>query len=66
MNIERRYIVDEQNRRVAVQLDIKTFERIERALEDFALANMIREDDDAELLDLDQARIYYEALPKAR
>jgi hypothetical protein len=35
--IERRYVVDEENRRVAVQIDLDTFEEIEHLLEDRGL-----------------------------
>jgi hypothetical protein len=38
LEIKKRYVVDEQNRRVAVQSDLETFARIEEVLEDFALA----------------------------
>ncbi|HVS21048.1 MAG TPA: hypothetical protein VHD88_04330 [Pyrinomonadaceae bacterium] len=31
--LKRTYVVDEQNHRVAVQIDIETFNRIEEALE---------------------------------
>jgi hypothetical protein len=40
MNIERNYIVDDRNRKIAVQLDIKTFERIENVLENYALVQL--------------------------
>jgi len=66
MEIERRYVVDEQNHRVAVQIDIKTFQRIEQALEDYGLMRLIQAaEEDEETLDLDQARVYYESLKKA-
>lgn len=66
MEIERRYVVDEQNHKVAVQIDIKTFQRIEQALEDYGLMRLIQAaEEDGETLDLDQARVYYEALKKA-
>ena len=42
MNIKRQYIVDEQNRRVAVQVDIKTFEQIEEVLENYALSRLMK------------------------
>lgn len=35
MEIKRKYIIDERNRAVAVQLDIKTFEKIEETLENY-------------------------------
>ena len=46
MNIRRQYIVDEHDRRVAVQIDIGTFEKIEEALENFALFSRMKEVDD--------------------
>jgi hypothetical protein len=62
MQIKRRYIVDESNRKVAVQLDIETFTRIEEVLEDFGLIRLMEDtQDDDETLDLDQARSYYQA-----
>ncbi len=47
--LKRIYVVDEQNHRVAVQIDIETFNRIEETLENFALAKLMKEnaDDDA-------------------
>jgi uncharacterized protein (DUF362 family) len=63
MELKRQYVTDEQNRRVAVQLDIETFEKLERILEDYGLAKLIEENDD-EVLDLEAARAYYDALEK--
>jgi hypothetical protein len=66
MEIERTYVVDEQNHKVAVQIDIKTFERIEQALENYGLIRFIQAtEEDEETLDLDQACAYYKALKKA-
>ena len=67
MEIERKYIVDERNRRVAVQLDIETFEKIEEALENYGLSRLMQEDEpDDELLELERARTYYRELDKAQ
>lgn len=67
MEIKRKYIVDECNRKVGVQLDIETFEKIEEAMENYGLSHLMQEDEpDNELLDLDQARTYYQTLQKAR
>lgn len=63
--IKKRYIVDEENRRVAVQLDLDTYERLEKLLEDHALAQLMAEGDNGEPLDLEDARSYYDQLPKA-
>jgi hypothetical protein len=59
------YVVDEQNHRVAVQIDIDTFNRIEETLENFALAKLMKESADDDALTLDEALPYYERLEKA-
>ena len=65
MEIKCKYILDERNRAVAVQLDIKTFERIEETLENYGLMRLMQEEDpDDAVLELDQAQAYYEALGK--
>ena len=65
MDFKRQYIVDENDHRIAVQLDIKTFEMIEETLENFALFSKMKEvDDDAEL-ELDAARLAYTEMTKA-
>ncbi len=67
MNIERNYIVDDRNRKIAVQLDIKTFERIENVLENYALVQLIQEaDDEGEPVNLQEALSYYENLEKTK
>lgn len=66
MEIKRKYIIDERNRAVAVQLDIKTFEKIEETLENYGLMRLMQEEDtDDEVLELDEAQAYYGALGKA-
>jgi hypothetical protein len=62
--ITKRYVVDEENRRVAVQLDLATFEEIENILENRALLELMTEDTDEEALDLDEAKSYYAGLGK--
>jgi len=63
--INKQYIVDEQNRKVAVQIPIKTFERIEEILENYALVQLMKENEDEELFDLNEAKAYYAQLKKA-
>jgi len=63
--LKRTYIVDEQNQRIAVQIDIETFNRIEEILENYALAKLIKETVDDDALKLDEAIPYYESLEKA-
>ena len=63
--IKRKYIVDENNRKIAVQLDLDTFNKIEEVLENYALVQLIRENKDDETLNLEEAKSYYQRLDKA-
>lgn len=65
MTIKRQYIVDEQNHKVAVQLDIKTFEQIEELLENYVLVNLMEDSKDNETLNLEDAKSFYAELKKA-
>ena len=60
--IKRKYIVDENNTKVAVQLDLKTFGQIEQILEDYSLYKLMQENDSDELLNLQEAKDYYKTL----
>lgn len=71
MNITpQHYITDTTNAPVAVVLDIATFRHIEETLENSALVELMqpeREEDSAnEVLTLEQAKTYYQSLPKAQ
>jgi len=65
LTIKKRYIVDEKDRKVAVQLDIETFEKIEQVLEDYALGELIKENNQADKLSLKEAKEFYKNLKKA-
>ena len=60
----RQYVTNEKNERVAVQLDITTFEKIEETLENFGLMKFIQENDGSESLSVAEARTFYNALDK--
>jgi hypothetical protein len=63
MQIKRQYIVDESNCKVAVQLDIETFVKIEEILENYALIRLMEaEEPDDEIFNLEQAQSYYRTL----
>jgi hypothetical protein len=62
LNIQKKYIVDENNNRLAVEIDYKTFTKIEEVLEDFALYQLIQETEDSESLTLSEAKDYYQQL----
>lgn len=63
--LNKAYIVDEENRRVAVQLDIETFTKIEEILEDCGLARLMEEHSQEEVFERAPALAYYQSLEKA-
>lgn len=62
MCINPNYIVDDKNHKIAVQLDINTYNQITETLENFALYKLMEEDEDNETLSLKDAREYYKSL----
>ena len=62
MVIDRKYIVDEDNQRTAVLLDIATFEEIEDVIENAALFTRMRETDNDDTFDIGEARSIYARL----
>lgn len=65
MQINRTYVVDENNQRVAVQLDLETFERIEEILENYGFVQFMLSEESEEVLGFEQAKSYYKSLEKA-
>ena len=63
--IDRRYIVDENNKKVAVQIPIETFEKMEELLEDYALVELMKENEGEDTLSINEAKAYYEQLEKS-
>ena len=63
--INKQYIVDEQNRKIAVQIPIETFERLEEILENYALVQLMKENEGEETLSINEAKAYYDKLEKA-
>lgn len=59
-----KYIVNEADEKIAVQLDIKTFEKIERLLEDYVLGKSIKENKEKDRVTLKEAKLYYQKLKK--
>ena len=58
--IKKEYIVDEENRKKAVLLDIEVFEKIEEIMESFGLGKYMEELE--EVLNLKDAKEYYTRL----
>ena len=63
--INKQYIVDEQNKRIAVQIPIETFEKLEEILENYALVQLMKENEGEEVLGVNEAKTYYDRLEKA-
>jgi hypothetical protein len=62
--IPRTYIVDEHQKRIAVQIEIATFEQIEEILENFALVGLMKQSENEEVLGVAEAKTFYNSLPK--
>lgn len=55
--IKKNYIVDENNRKIAVQIELETFEKIEEILENYALVQLMKKNEGEDTLDLEHALI---------
>jgi hypothetical protein len=64
-DIPRKYIIDEGNKKVAVQLDIDTFEKIEKILENYGLVELMKKNEGEEKLTVEEAKAYYRTLDKS-
>ena len=62
IDFKKKYIVNKQMEPIAVQLDIKTFKKIEETLENFALAQYMNETESDEMFTLKEAKEYYKKL----
>ena len=65
-DIPRKYIKDERDRTVAVQLDIDTFEKIEELLENYGLVELMKQTEGTEKLTAAEAKAFYRTLDKAK
>lgn len=61
-DVKKKYIVDEENKKVAVQIYIDTFTQIEEVLENYGLAKLISENSDEETLSVKEAKSFYNSL----
>jgi hypothetical protein len=62
MQLQPNYIID--NHKIAVQLDIETYDKITDVLENYALFKFMDENKDDEKLSLKDARALYASLKK--
>jgi len=65
LDIRKEYVITDDNRKRAVLIDIKTFERIEEILESYGLGKYMEEAENEEVLSLSAAKRYYEILEKS-
>jgi len=66
LEIDKKYIVDENKKAVAVQIDIDTFNKIEQLIEDYALGHLIEENSPDEIFSLNEAKSVYRKLQKKK
>ena len=64
--INKQYIVDEKNKKIAVQIPIEAFEKIEEILENYALVQLMKENEGEETLSINEAKTYYNQLKKTQ
>jgi hypothetical protein len=62
LDIQKQYVVDENQRPVAVQIAIEDFEQIEEILENYGLVNLMENSDDPERLSKEAALEYYRSI----
>lgn len=63
-DIQRKYIVDGHNNKVAVQLDLATFEKIEELLENHGLVQLMKKNQEEETLKIAEAKDFYQKRDK--
>jgi ribosome maturation protein Sdo1 len=64
--IRKQYIIDESNRKVAVQIPIDVYEKLEEILENYGLIQLMKENEATEVLSVNEAKSYYNGLEKAQ
>ena len=62
LEINKSYVVDENKNPVAVQISLDDFNKIEEVIENFGLAKLMEEINEAELLSEQEAQEYYQSL----
>ena len=60
------YVTDSTNKKIAVQLNLKTYQKIEEILENYSLYHLMNEDTNDEILDLENAKDFYNNLKKRK
>lgn len=63
--IKKKYIFDENQNKIAVQIDIAAYKKIEQILEDYALGQLMEENDSMQNMSVSEARVAYSQLKKS-
>jgi rubrerythrin len=66
LEIKKQYIIDDRNRKIAVQIDIDTFTKIEDILENYVLVQMIKDSEEDESYGIQDAKAYYKQILEKR
>ena len=62
LEINKSYVLDKDQKPIAVQISISEFEKIEEILEDYGLGKLIEEVENDQILDKEKALQYLELL----
>ena len=65
LEIQKSYVVDENQNPIAVQISLDDFNKIEEALENLGLVKLMDETQDDEVLSGEEALAYYQSLKKS-
>jgi RelB antitoxin of RelBE toxin-antitoxin system len=65
-NLKPNYVTDNGNKKVAVQLNIKTYEKIEEILENYGLFHLMEDEPAGDPLSLNEAKAHYKRLKKEK
>jgi hypothetical protein len=60
--ITKKYIIDENQKKIAVQISIEDYEKIEEILEDYALGKILQNTEPEDNLNIEEAKAYYKAI----
>jgi len=62
--IHKKYITDENQNKIAVQIPIEEFEKLEDIIENYGLAKLMEETENDETLNKEDALKFYQSLDK--
>ena len=60
------YVTDSDNKKVAVQLNIETYEKVEEILENYSLYKLMEDEPSEKAMQVKEAKAYYKKLKKKK